>query len=183
MVGSPLQGELESRGWIRLRPDEADSEVLLAGVAQLARALEDVPLDGLEIRHQDAVTRDWLVGNDRALANYDAVERALQIPDVVFASIHEGTDDEGSRQVARGRISIVDDWALLADLTVQPDHRRNGLARALMADLTEWAAERGASVMLLQVLADNTAAQALYASMGFRRHHAYRYLVAPQETD
>ena len=77
--------------------------------------------------------------------------------------------------MARARVHVVDGWAYLADLTVAPTHRRRGLARIMMAATTEWAAERGASAMALQVLADNEPAQALYAGLGFERHHAYRY--------
>lgn len=180
VAGSPVAGALEDRGWVRLRPHEADTEVLLAGVAALSRQLRDHgagPGSGSDVRsveHEDRLHRAWLVGNDNALANYAAVEQTLRLPDAVFASIHED-----GRQVARGRVNLVDDWALFADLTVQPDRRRAGLARRLTADLVEWAAEHGATVMLLQVLADNQPAQRLYASLGFERHHAYRYLVPP----
>jgi GNAT superfamily N-acetyltransferase len=141
-------------------------------VAQVARALAGTP--DLALVHEDRLTPEWLVGNDRALANYPAVEASLRLPDAVFASVHEG-----GHQVARARANLAGDWALLGDLTVQPDHRRRGLARVVMADLVAWAAERGAGTMLLQVVGDNAPAQALYAGLGFARHHSYRYLVPP----
>lgn len=172
VVGSSLHDMLTERGWQRFDGEEADTDVLLAGVAQLSRRLARTDISA--VRHSPHLTRDWLVGNDRALANYDAVERSLRLPDAVFASILE----EG-HQVARGRASLSDGWALFADLTVQPGHRRRGLARVVMADLAEWAAEQGASAMLLQVQADNEPAQALYESLGFEVHHSYRYLVPP----
>lgn len=71
------------------------------------------------------------------------------------------------------------DWLGLRSLHVDPARRRRGLARSLLAALVGWGAERGASTVYLQVLADNAAALALYDSLGFRTHHAYRYLVAP----
>ncbi|MCW2781677.1 MAG: GCN5-related N-acetyltransferase [Marmoricola sp.] len=178
VVGSALLAELEARGWVKLHPDEADTDVLLAGIAQLSRSLRSVDTTAFELSHSPVISREWLVGNDRALANYEAVERSLRLSNGVFAAVSDNGPD-GPRQLARGRVNLVDDWALFGDLTVQPEQRRRGLARVIMADLTEWAAERGASVMLLQVLGDNVGAQALYESMGFVRHHSYRYLVAP----
>lgn len=168
VVGSAAHEQLEGRGWIRLRPDEADSEVLLAGVAQLSRALAGVDDDAVQ---HEPLSRDWLVGNTAAQQNYDVVAASLDLDEIVFAAIHA----DGA-QVARARTNLVDDWALFADLTVSPSHRRQGLGRTMMAAMTAWAAERGASVMALQVVGDNEPAQRLYADLGFERHHAYRYL-------
>jgi ribosomal protein S18 acetylase RimI-like enzyme len=173
VVGSPVHQALEGRGWRPARPEEADSDVLLASVAQARRALE-VPPDAPAVTRTDRLDRGWLVGNDRALASYDSVRHQLETDDVVFAAV----TGQG-RQVARGRAAYADGWVSLTDLHVDPDHRRSGLAKVVLADLLEWAAERGASTLLLQVLADNEAAQGLYAGLGFRRHHAYRYLAAP----
>jgi ribosomal protein S18 acetylase RimI-like enzyme len=169
VVGSAVQEQLEAQGWARLDAEEADTDVMLAGIAALSRRLGGH--DTSAVQHADTLSRDWLVGNDRALASYDAVARNLDLPDAVFASL-----SVGGRQVARARVNLVDDWALLADLTVHPDRRRSGLARILTADLAGWAAEHGASTMLLQVQSDNEPALALYASLGFERHHSYRYL-------
>jgi len=169
VVGSPVQAELEDRGWVRLRPDEADTEVRLAGVAKLSRALSG--LDTGDVTYADTLTRDWLVGNEGAQANFDVVSSTLDLPEVAFASI-----EADGAQVARARVNLADDWAFLADLTVQPEARRAGLGRRVTAGCVEWAAERGASVMLLQVIGDNEPALRLYESLGFERHHAYRYL-------
>jgi ribosomal protein S18 acetylase RimI-like enzyme len=169
VVGSTVQVALEEVGWVRLRPDESDTEVQLAGIAALSRALAGVETD--EVGYDDTVRYDWLVGNESAQANFEVVSATLALPDAAFVAVeHDGA------QVARGRVSLAEDWAFFGDLTVQPAARRRGLARTVMAAVTEWSAERGASVMLLQVLAANEPAQALYASLGFERHHSYRYL-------
>lgn len=58
--------------------------------------------------------------------------------------------------------------ATLLTLAVDPDRRRRGLGRALLLALEARAAGRGAEEMFLDVAADNTAARALYAALGYR---------------
>lgn len=66
----------------------------------------------------------------------------------------------------------------LQRIAVHPDHRRRGLARALLAAALADAADRGADRMLLEVSADNPGALAFYAAEGFaeidRRRGYYR---------
>ncbi len=73
---------------------------------------------------------------------------------------------------------LVGDVADLQRIAVHPDHRRNGLARALLAEAVASAREGGADRMLLEVSAANSAALAFYASTGFaeisRRRRYYR---------
>jgi ribosomal protein S18 acetylase RimI-like enzyme len=52
-------------------------------------------------------------------------------------------------------------------LYVKPAHRRQGLARALMAQLEIWARARGDRQIGLQVFASNPAAIDLYQSLGY----------------
>jgi GNAT superfamily N-acetyltransferase len=171
-TGSWADQQLTARGWTDTHPDAGGVEVHLAGVAALCRRLGEV--DTSAVVHEPRVSRAWLVGNGRALARYEAVEATLRLEEAVFASVLDG-----DRQVARGRTNVDRDWSFFADLTVQPPHRRRGLARVIMADAARWAAERGATVMLLQVESGNGPALRLYESLGFERHHRYRYLVAP----
>jgi ribosomal protein S18 acetylase RimI-like enzyme len=85
----------------------------------------------------------------------------------------------GSPLLAKGRISCDGDWAGITDVWVSPDHRRQGLGVVVMAAMLDWAAERGATTAYLQVRGDNVPGLRLYDRLGFRRHHAYRYLAAP----
>jgi GNAT superfamily N-acetyltransferase len=80
---------------------------------------------------------------------------------------------------ARGVAACADDWVGFRSIEVAPGHRRRGLGRVVMASLLAWGAERGATTGYLQVLGDNQPALAMYASMGFRTHHAYAYVVPP----
>ena len=78
---------------------------------------------------------------------------------------------------ATGRAVLSGDWVLVEGLVVDPGHRRRGLATALLADLLDWGASRGATTAMLHVETDNTGAIALYERHGFVTHHTNRYLV------
>lgn len=59
--------------------------------------------------------------------------------------------------------------AHLSVLYVKPDHRRAGIAGALVARVLEWATAEGAVTCSLNVLVDNPAG-ALYRRLGFAPH-------------
>ena len=61
-----------------------------------------------------------------------------------------------------------DEEGHLGNLAVAPEHRRAGVARALVEDLLAAARARGARSITLEVRVSNFAAQALYRSHGFR---------------
>jgi len=58
----------------------------------------------------------------------------------------------------------------LQSLAVDPDERRRGLGRALIAAAEGAARARGARHMQLELREDNGAAEALYESLGYRHH-------------
>jgi ribosomal protein S18 acetylase RimI-like enzyme len=74
------------------------------------------------------------------------------------------------------KASVDGDWLGIHDLFVEPEVRRRGHARSVIATLLEWGAEQGASTVWLHVETDNVPAIALYESMGLSVHHACRYL-------
>jgi ribosomal protein S18 acetylase RimI-like enzyme len=92
------------------------------------------------------------------------------------------THEDGDRVVvalgdaARGEASLHDDWLGLHGLAVAPDQRRRGLATAVVAELLDWGAERGATTAWLHVEVDNAAGLALYEGLGLTVHHGCRYL-------
>jgi GNAT superfamily N-acetyltransferase len=67
---------------------------------------------------------------------------------------------------------LTERWSIVFEVFTAPEHRRRGVARALM---TAWAQAAGDRGLFLQVTADNTAGHALYASLGFERSHGYHY--------
>lgn len=77
---------------------------------------------------------------------------------------------------ARGTATISDEWLCLLGLHVAEEHRRRGLGRAVLAELVDWGASRGATTAWLHVESDNEPALALWEGLGFRTHHANRYL-------
>ncbi|WP_425051374.1 GNAT family N-acetyltransferase [Psychromarinibacter sp. S121] len=69
--------------------------------------------------------------------------------------------------------------AELLTLAVDPDARRQGTGRRLMADFHDNAVQRGAETVFLEVAEDNAAARALYTACGYvevgRRKAYYRH--------
>lgn len=63
--------------------------------------------------------------------------------------------------------SLAGDTADLNRVIVAPAARRGGVARRLVLAGLTWAADAGASQVMLEVEAGNTAARALYAHVGF----------------
>jgi GNAT superfamily N-acetyltransferase len=171
--GSSEEAGLVARGWVTARPGEADSEFQIAAVAQVSRALRrlgDRPVRRLDRSTSPTASAGWLADDARAAEHPVAARAVLEgPPEVAFVSV-------GSPLLAKGRVSLVDDWAGVTDVWVAPEHRRQGLALVVMAALLEWAAERGASTAYLQTRGDNPDALALYGRLGFVTHHTYRYL-------
>lgn len=58
-------------------------------------------------------------------------------------------------------------WGYLQRLAVDPSARRLGLARLLVVDALDWMTRRNVERVLVNTAVDNTAALALYRSLGF----------------
>ena len=59
------------------------------------------------------------------------------------------------------------DEGYITNVAVSPDFRRQGIARALIAELIKQAQEKGLAFVTLEVRESNAAARALYAGAGF----------------
>jgi ribosomal protein S18 acetylase RimI-like enzyme len=86
------------------------------------------------------------------------------------------TIEDGATTWARGEAAVDGDWLGVHAVEVDPGHRRQGLARAVMAELLEWGAEQGATTVWLHVETSNAPARALYDDLGLAVHHLVRYL-------
>lgn len=154
-----LDAALGERGWHY----ETAAEVLTT-------RLDRVPRPGAgDVTLADAPDDAWLglTGADHALVTrHDTV---------AFATVRSAAGDVLG--VARGTVD--DRWLGLTDVGVAPAARRTGVASRLTAALAAWGEQQGARRAYLQVEADNDAARALYAGLGFAVHHGYHYRREP----
>lgn len=155
-----LIAELERRGWAA----EVSAEVRIGALAPVGDV--DAPAAGA-VRLTRTPDERWL-GRYGKVTDPDLARRMLVAgPSVWFASLAEGR--------AIGRLVVDGRWAGFAAVTVDPEHRREGLATAVMAALARRALEEGASAAWLQVETDNAGALGLYDGLGFATHHAYHH--------
>lgn len=96
---------------------------------------------------------------------------AIPVPLALAAIEVDGTT------VASGYASIGHGRAQLSDIVVAPHARGRGLGRRLVAGLLGWAHDQGCGEAMLQVLAANRVARALYRSLGFIDAYCYHYRV------
>jgi N-acetylglutamate synthase len=163
-------GAFETAGW---RPIEGAGALVLTGpIGELRGAGNGLPA-GLTARMDDRPDADWLAQyryRGQPVPEH-GVQLLLSAPEQVFASIRDGDQVVG---VARG--SLADRWAGLTAMEVHPDYRRQGLARALIAAIAQWAWQRGSRSAYVQAAETNLPAQRLYQATGFTPHHNYAYL-------
>ncbi|MDQ3052985.1 MAG: GNAT family N-acetyltransferase [Actinomycetota bacterium] len=110
--------------------------------------------------------------------------RAGHGTELCFASLRMPAQDgaaEAVLAVARG--ALAQGWLGITAVTVADQHRRQRHGTRLMSELADWAVQRGAQAVYLQVAADNGPALALYSRLGFSHHHDYRYRVGPAPED
>lgn len=155
---------LQGLGWVPARPGEADTLFQVAPVSRALRATHAglvtpaaAPRPGKEpVRPR--YTEEGDPGRERVLVELLGPDAAPR---------------------AQGRAALDADWVGIHAVRTDPAHRRQGLGVAVMAELLDWAASRGATTVYLQVRADNGAALGLYQRLGFWNHHTYRYLALP----
>ncbi len=114
-----------------------------------------------------ALGRDDLPALERLFAT-DPIAGDFFHPALLDTGLYFGRWD-GDELVAAGGVHVIEPRhkvAAVGNVTTHPAHRRRGLATAVMATLCHALLERVATVGL-NVRRDNTAAQALYRSLGF----------------
>jgi N-acetylglutamate synthase len=198
--GLPLPEALErARDWYRARGvvprvqvttgGERTDELLAAELERLGwrgeryALLRVAALAPLADREPD---RRVLLGREPGAGWFSLYRRAGRLPEVARKVLTGGpsvwfaTVPARQGAAAIGRCVVDGRWAGFAAIEVAPEHRRQGLATAVMAELARKALDEGASAAYLQVERDNEAARALYDGMGFADHHAYHYRTAPE---
>jgi ribosomal protein S18 acetylase RimI-like enzyme len=170
IVGSQAEAGLTALGW---QPVYVRTDLL---VARLAVFLGE-DLSSPDVRVTDDLEPAWLAAYQRSRPN-DAdpgVLRAILDGKAPRAFASVGTPPYAG--IARGHVS--GPWLGLTSIWTAPEHRRRGLATAMMRALGHWGARHGARYVYLQVASANTAAHQAYARLGFARHHSYGYRQAP----
>jgi ribosomal protein S18 acetylase RimI-like enzyme len=89
------------------------------------------------------------------------------------------TVSDGGAVWARGEAAVGGDLIGVHGIEVDPGHRRQGLATAVLAELLAWGAEQGATTVCLHVETDNAPAIAWYDDLGLAPHHTCRYFTPP----
>jgi ribosomal-protein-alanine N-acetyltransferase len=104
-------------------------------------------------------------------AVWEDVLRGSAVERVVFVA-------EDAAMLGFAVVSRVGDVAEVESIAVAADARRRGVARQICAEAAQWARERAATAMELEVRVGNQAALGLYAALGFveqgRRARYYR---------
>lgn len=99
----------------------------------------------------------------RAFSGHGRPWRADEFADLLASSHVIARGDERGFGLSR----LVADEAELLTLATDPEHRRQGRARAVLTALEDALIARGAARHFLEVAADNHTARALYAAMGY----------------
>ncbi|MFF2726799.1 GNAT family N-acetyltransferase [Streptomyces sp. NPDC058008] len=161
-----LCAELEDHGWRR----EVTAEVRIAALAPVG----DLDADVSAVRTAREPDAAWLSRYQRLGTPGPHVLEVLGSgPSVWFASVPG--DGPAGVPAAIGRCVVDGRWAGFMAVEVGPEHRRRGLATAVMTALARTALDEGASAAWLQVEAENEGARALYDGMGFATHHRYHH--------
>jgi [ribosomal protein S18]-alanine N-acetyltransferase len=92
------------------------------------------------------------------------------------------SEDDGSI-IGYGGLAVGQDEAWINNLAVRRDMQRRGIGRALLEALMNEARRSGVRQVLLEVAADNDAAQRLYAGYGFEAIGLRRGYYQPSNTD
>jgi GNAT superfamily N-acetyltransferase len=170
IVDPALDRELAARGYT----SEGESCVLYGAMDQVAAAADSA------VRLLRSPEAEWLTamaalqGHSPAdSATYRRIVGAIAIP-VRFALL--AIDGEAAA-LAFG--AIHDGVLFYESVVTNPLHRRQGLARRVIASLAAWAHDSAAEGASLQVEAGNTPARALYAGFGMNEIYRYHYRREP----
>ena len=134
--------------------------------------LPPVPDPAPDIAVAVAATPEW-----RAVAAPDlarGLDKSLQrTAHQRFISVFDG-----GIPVSVGRLVANHGWGIITSVRTVDLATRRGHATTCMAAIEATAWSVGIRNVMLQVLTENAAAQALYTKLGYSIHHRYRYFVA-----
>jgi ribosomal protein S18 acetylase RimI-like enzyme len=162
---------------LRARGYEVDTEAVVMVAEALAVTPAGTGDDGIELSAE--LGAEWL-------RVFQAIERKWPAEQDPGARWVLGSGDAPRRfalarvdgePAATGYARREGEWLYIASVATFPERRRLGLARAVSDRLLAWGAEAGARRAILQAETKNSAAQALYAALGFAPRYVYRDFV------
>jgi ribosomal protein S18 acetylase RimI-like enzyme len=178
-----LDAELAARNWrverrsvVLTRTLPFSSPSTRSGSPVTDRPVTDRPASGYQLETSARPDAEWLAGY-----HY----RGAQLPEhaVQLLTRHDrprfSAVRAAGRLVAIARGTVDEGWLGISSVEVAADHRRRGLAAALMRELADWGIGQGARRCYLQVDESNAGALALYDELGFTEHHRYHYRIEP----
>lgn len=112
--------------------------------------------------------------SDATLAQMRNLLAAFTVPSTGVVIYRDG------QPVASGLMAVADGIVLTGNVVTDPNHRRQGMAAAMMRSGLSWAKAQGATVAALNVQADNAAGQALYGALGYQHQYDYTYRIPGQ---
>ncbi|WP_075003899.1 GNAT family N-acetyltransferase [Streptacidiphilus jiangxiensis] len=166
-----LDALLADRGYRRAAP------TLVCTAVTDEVVITSCPAGPLEVGLAEHPARAWLDafvdldGHDGSRSVADRVLVHVPGPAAYLSATHEG------RVVGIGLFVAAPGCAGVFCMATHPDHRRRGVATALLHVGARWAAARGAGTLYLQVEEDNGPARRLYEGLGFRVSHSYHYRI------
>ncbi len=160
-----LQHELLSRAY-----HEFDTTLVLGKVINEG---EDLP-DEVEVRRMDKENwlqvRSWVTGTPVVRLVHHAAVLDVIVPEKVLIGMYVGEEP-----VACGMGVVEGDLLGYFSIYTRSIERRKGYGRAMMAALSGWGREKGASYGYLQVEGDNEPALGMYERLGFEEVYRYSY--------
>ncbi|MBW6397959.1 GNAT family N-acetyltransferase [Roseomonas sp. HJA6] len=121
-------------------------------------------------------------GNPADLLTVEALRRDLiGSAMVVVAERHDGTLVGYATGHATYETGHAEKGVYVGDLYVAPDHRRRGIARALLAALARAGHAAGARHLWLTAQETNTAAHAFYRRLGSKGERVMAFAVVSQD--
>jgi N-acetylglutamate synthase len=168
-----LDALLAERGYRR----DAATQVWVAPTATVITGSR--PVVPLEVTVTEHPTFRWLDayvaldGHENSQEAADQVLAHISAPAAYLSVEHDG------QVVGMGLIVAAQGCAGVFCMATHPEHRRTGIANAILHVGARWAAARGADELYLQVMDENHAARRLYERVGFRASHTYHYRLKP----
>lgn len=121
---------------------------------------------GQSIVVSDRPGRAWLAARSR-ITGSDRLIFERMLDRLERPALYAGAQIDGCIQsVAYG--AVVGELLVVESVATAEAHRGKGYARKVVQALMDWAAEKGVSEAVLQVVADNAPARALYRALGFK---------------